>query len=608
MIGLFVMFSTSWFFVNSYFFTLERDDGYKRPMTQEEYYESIRFEEVMLGPTEYYFFDSLLAGRVPPVESTATYFIQYGEDTYTNTSAQSSQDFLKFYRNTDSDAVNYYYIFQASSMEGVDKYHSDFSPDQYITTNITVLRNLFDHSSFYSNKDLTVYIQFEPTVAYDQWIKWKSTQAFNDRMGMLAWLLGIGSIFLWILIVGIMKPKASSLDSIRTEFLLLGYPLFVCIVVFMGDAGILGRMNLYFPNITLRTPFALIKESVNVAMTMFIFVLLTMHTVHRFRRGTLFVNEQWNERFNRLRMLYQVKPLELTDQLQRIRSRQIGFIVNSFTIVVLFVIAVESGSLLIALFLVTLELILAFLFVRSSNKVIDNLNQEMVLRIAEQVKAETMKVNLVTNVSHDLRTPLTSLTSYVDLLSKQSDLGKQSREYVGILQEKTERLTHIVSDLFDLAKSTSGNLKTDFEPIDLRKLVEQTVAEFQGNEASSELLLKMSLPSEPIVLTTDGKKLYRVIMNLLDNAFKYALPGTRVFVDLTASNGTTSLTVRNTSRYPLDFTAEEMLERFARGDSSRSTEGSGLGLAIAESFTRLCGGTLRVDIQGDMFAVEVTFR
>ncbi len=227
--------------------------------------------------------------------------------------------------------------------------------------------------------------------------------------------------------------------------------------------------------------------------------------------------------------------------------------------------------------------------------------------VEKQMQSERMKVELVTNVSHDLKTPLTSIISYVDLLSKVEGLPPEARDYVAILAQKSDRLKSLVYDLFELAKSTSGNMEMQCEALDFHRLVEQTLGEMQERIDQSGLGLRVSLADPPVTIWADGRKMYRVLQNIIDNALKYSLAGTRIYVDLTAQNGVALLTVKNTSGYEMDFTAEEITERFVRGDKARTAEGSGLGLSIAQSFTQACGGRLSVAIDGDQFKVFIRF-
>ncbi|MBP0965085.1 MAG: HAMP domain-containing histidine kinase [Oscillospiraceae bacterium] len=237
---------------------------------------------------------------------------------------------------------------------------------------------------------------------------------------------------------------------------------------------------------------------------------------------------------------------------------------------------------------------------------LENIDEGMKKSIEEQVKSERMKIELVTNVSHDLKTPLTSIISYVDLLSK-TELSDEAADYVKVISAKAERLKNIVSDLFDIAKANSGNSNVELENLDLCKLIVQTLADMDDRVNASGMTIKTKLPSAPVIIRSDGKKLYRVFQNLIDNALKYSLKGTRIFIEAEISDGLVKTSVKNTSAYELDFTADEIKERFTRGDKSRSTEGSGLGLSIAESFTAVCGGSFNVVIDGDQFRTEVVF-
>lgn len=227
--------------------------------------------------------------------------------------------------------------------------------------------------------------------------------------------------------------------------------------------------------------------------------------------------------------------------------------------------------------------------------------------LEKQIRDERMKIDLVTNVSHDLKTPLTSIISYVDLLSHTKDLPPEATDYITILSKKSYRLKNIVSDLFDLARATSGNAEIHIERLDLKRLIEQTLADMDDRVSSASQSLRISFPPEPVVIEGDGKKLYRVFQNVFDNALKYSLPNTRIFITLTEQNGRAWAMVSNTASYEMNFTKEEVLERFSRGDKSRTTEGSGLGLSIADSFTNACGGHFEIMIDGDQFKTAISF-
>lgn len=226
--------------------------------------------------------------------------------------------------------------------------------------------------------------------------------------------------------------------------------------------------------------------------------------------------------------------------------------------------------------------------------------------VERQIQAEKMKIDLITNVSHDLKTPLTSIISYIDLLKKE-DLEPVARDYVMILEKKSERLKKMISDVFDLTKATSGNLEIKKSELDFGRLLIQILADMEWIIEPAPVKVVSDIPEQLLQICSDGEKLYRVIQNILDNALKYAMPDTRIFVTLKEEGREAVLQVKNVSAYEMNFTREEVLGRFFRGDCARSTEGSGLGLAIAKEFTESCDGRLDLMINGDIFQVELRF-
>lgn len=237
---------------------------------------------------------------------------------------------------------------------------------------------------------------------------------------------------------------------------------------------------------------------------------------------------------------------------------------------------------------------------------LNNISDGIQAAVDRQVKSERMKIDLVTNVSHDLKTPLTSIISYIDLLSAE-ELTPEAMDYVKILAQKSERLSAIVADLFDLAKATS---RTDvqLELIDVVILTRQVLGDMEDKieRFGGEIRTDISMESAPVY--AEGKKLYRVLQNLIDNALKYSLAGTRIYLSLREKDEKAVLTLKNISAYEMKFTPEEITERFARGDESRTSEGNGLGLSIAKSFTEACGGEFGITIDGDVFAAEIRLR
>lgn len=226
--------------------------------------------------------------------------------------------------------------------------------------------------------------------------------------------------------------------------------------------------------------------------------------------------------------------------------------------------------------------------------------------VDQKSRADRMKVELITNVSHDLKTPLTSIINYVDLLCDEN-MSPAARDYVMALREKSYKLKAMVQDVFEVSKASTGNMNVEKVVLDLGKLIRQTLADMDERIAESSLTFKLNLPADPVYIEGDGEKLYRIFQNLFVNAIQYSLDYSRVHVGLEVKDGTALATVKNTSRGELNFDAADITERFVRADEARTTEGSGLGLSIAKSFAEACGGAFGVETDADMFTAIVKF-
>lgn len=224
--------------------------------------------------------------------------------------------------------------------------------------------------------------------------------------------------------------------------------------------------------------------------------------------------------------------------------------------------------------------------------------------VEEQIKSERMKIELVANVSHDLKTPLTSIISYIDLL-KKLELDEEASSYVQILDKKSQKLKSIVADVFSLAKATSG-IDVNLVKLDFVMLFNQVLADADDKIKASGKTVKSCIYEKTAMVMADGDKLYRVFQNLVDNALNYSLEGSRIFFDIRRSEDRIIFESKNISSYPIEFTADEIVERFVRGDKSRTDGGSGLGLSIAKSFTEACGGEFVIELDGDMFKTIVS--
>lgn len=227
--------------------------------------------------------------------------------------------------------------------------------------------------------------------------------------------------------------------------------------------------------------------------------------------------------------------------------------------------------------------------------------------VSAKLKAERLKTELITNVSHDLKTPLTSIISYTELLSKAEGLPEEASDYVKIIAQKSDRLKQLTEDLFAVSKVQSGSEPIVLEKLDFSLLINQSLGEHDSEIQKSSLTFVVDSPKE-LYISADGRKMSRVLGNLLSNILKYSLPGTRVFITASGEGDEAALELKNIASYPMEFDAEEITGRFVRGEQSRTAEGNGLGLAIAKSYTEACGGKFQVIIDGDMFKVIIRFK
>lgn len=240
----------------------------------------------------------------------------------------------------------------------------------------------------------------------------------------------------------------------------------------------------------------------------------------------------------------------------------------------------------------------------------ENLNsiaQGMQKAVQQQLKSERFRTDLITNVSHDIKTPLTSIINYVDLLKKQDVQPEQAKEYLAVLDRQSARLKKLTEDLVEASKASSGTLPVHLEAVDVNVLLSQVSGEYQSRFELCRLEPIVKLAPENPQILADGKLLWRVFDNLLSNICKYAMPGTRVYFTSEVLDSRVQISFKNISNYPLDITADELMERFVRGDSSRSTEGSGLGLSIAQSLTGLQKGSFDLVVDGDLFKANISF-
>ena len=244
---------------------------------------------------------------------------------------------------------------------------------------------------------------------------------------------------------------------------------------------------------------------------------------------------------------------------------------------------------------------------RQLAEAINNIGSGLDAALQEQVKSERLKADLITNVSHDIKTPLTSIINYVNLLKREKVQDEKIQRYLEVLDQKSQRLKTLTEDLVEASKASSGNLKLEISDIDIVELVWQTNGEFEEKFEIRHLEMICHFPDEAIIIEADGRRLWRVLENLYNNAFKYAMMNSRVYIDIFKEDNMVYFTIKNVSENPLNIRADELTERFVRGDVARTTEGSGLGLSIAKNLTELQGGTFTLYIDGDLFKAQVGF-
>lgn len=241
---------------------------------------------------------------------------------------------------------------------------------------------------------------------------------------------------------------------------------------------------------------------------------------------------------------------------------------------------------------------------------VNHIRDGLMESVNESLKNEKLKADLITNVSHDIKTPLTSIVNYVDLLKRENLGNENARNYIRILDEKSQRLKRLTEDLVETSKITSGNVKLDMQKIDMVELLYQTGGEFNERFEARNLTIVTKIPNKSMYIYADGRQLYRSLENLYTNAAKYALENTRVYVELSNNDNKVVFTIKNVSKNELDIVSDgkvDLTERFVRGEKSRTTEGSGLGLSIAKNLTTLMGGKFEINVDGDLFIATIEY-
>ncbi len=281
------------------------------------------------------------------------------------------------------------------------------------------------------------------------------------------------------------------------------------------------------------------------------------------------------------------------------------YVIISALIMIIIAISMEIGIFVLIAFFIIFELIVTYLFLTYSHQIHKDIDENIDDKLQKMIKSEKTKTELITGVSHDLKTPITSIIAYIDLLKKEDIKGKV-KEYVDILEKKANSLATMVKDLFEIAKTASGDIKIEKEKIEINKLIKQTLADMEDKIDEYGFVIKQNYFANDLEIVSDGKKLYRVIQNLIDNALKYSLKGSRIYVQTQKKDDRIVISIKNTASYDMDFDSDEIIKKFVRADESRTEDGSGLGLAISSTFVTALGGTFEILIDGDQFNAVIS--
>ena len=238
---------------------------------------------------------------------------------------------------------------------------------------------------------------------------------------------------------------------------------------------------------------------------------------------------------------------------------------------------------------------------------LNNIREGIRRAVAEQIKSEHFQTELITNVSHDIKTPLTSIINYVDLLEKEEIENPTVQEYLEVLSRQSTRLKKLIEDLIEASKASTGSLTVAWEDCDAQVMLTQTIGEFEEKLEANWIELIVQSSPDPVIISADPRHLWRIFENLMNNICKYAQPSTRAYVNIEREEQIERIIFRNISKYALNIDSEELMQRFVRGDSSRNTEGNGLGISIAKSLTELMHGEFELIVDGDLFKVILTF-
>lgn len=561
-----------------------------------DYKATEEFENFIINSFQKVFFLGKYYNEQDLLKDGIDYYINIGDVTYTNID-MSIEALIE-------EQAEYTYIYKD------DIWYFPKDTSSYIMNNLNI--NYFDDSVNNQDNALSMCIRFSDDLLSSKQVEW--TKNREVLIPQIIYIL-IYVVLLILLVIhlicttgrrsGDREIHLSKLDKIYSDILLSIF--IIAISLWLHCIYI---PYYYWEDFYVMVGIGLVTVSVSILCGVVLLSLVRKYKATSLIKHSLFyiiIQKTYRTIVAFINYLFNGSMFRKYALTKALFYRQLIFIVTSAVIACFTCVLILEETVL---FLIPpiLELFVVYWYIKGNRILYNDINRGFNDSLEEQMKAERMKVALITNVSHDLKTPLTSIISYIELLDKEEALPDTAVDYVKVLKDKSQRLNTIVSDLFDLAKSTSGAIKLDLEKIDLKKLIEQTLGDMEDKISKSDVNIKLKLTDAPVYIYADGKRMYRVFQNTIDNALKYSLCGTRIFIELDIIEDKVLAVIKNVAGYEMDFTASDILERFTRGDKSRTTEGSGLGLSIADSFTRVCGGDFKVDIDGDMFKVTISFR
>ena len=494
------------------------------------------------------------------------YYAAGGETSYANSDMSTRQDFEKY------------------------DYRIIIEKGLYVFDNI----NGYAFNYRFSNSDYTFYFAFDNDFIAEkqaEFENWKQEVYGLIKSLAVVFLLGILALIYLIAVCG-RKPDGGfslmTIDRLWTDvnlvFLLLTMLLYAAVFATYSE-------NAYY----IESLAAELKPFVMVVSAVFcaIGLMLLLSLARRIKNRTFIKHSLTYSVYGRIKnvfkTLFDFTPL-------RIKIIAAVLIAELITFIFTWWLAIDGMTGVFLIFMPLFTAAALYFIIKHVLKPYDDeVESRLQLSLAKEMKAEKLKTELITNVSHDLKTPLTAIINYSDLLVKQDE----NNEYAKIIYEKSRKLQHLTEDLFEVSKAQSGNITVNMESLKVLELINQTLAEF--DEPTVEF--KINIPDVSII--ADGKLMSRVVENLIGNIMKYSLPNTRAYIDAWEREGKICITFKNIANYEMNFESSEIAERFSRGDTARTTDGNGLGLAIAQSYVEACGGKLIIDVDGDLFKVTV---